>query len=677
MDIGPAGDEDDEVDNEIDITNERVVTQAISRLPFIADVELERTCSDVQERELVIKFLRAECGCHLWNQKSCSLQFTLQHVEEIRSQCASLSHAELDMVLLGQLMAASNNSDTVMTVSGHSESTRKKVRTWYSHRGVSVCNTMFRFLHGVGHNRMKNLAKSFKANGLTPRIHGNTKRLPKWTLSLSSVEYVVRFLLNYTEINGLLLPGRVPGYSRSDIKLLPSSRSKHSIWVMYFEAATEDESIHPVKYTTFCRLWRTLIPSVIIMKPMLDLCWQCQQNSRAILRAANCPESEKSATIKAAEVHLTNVQLERSYYRTICDDCRKEVRSFFVENGTFTPPLSHAQIPANQHDIKVHYSFDYAQQVHFPSDPQQPGPIFFLTPRKCAIFGVHCEAIPRQVNFLGDEAGNCGKGANVVISQLHYYFDHHGLGEKEVYLHADNCTGQNKNSCMLQYLCWRCMTNRHTQATISFLVVGHTKFSPDWCFGLLKQLYRRTKVGSLTDIARVVEQSAVCNTPQLVSTEDLTTVVPVYDWTSYFATRMKKLPGIKKLHHFQPNSAKAGSVFVKECSDSSETVHELLKEPWTPDPQELPDIVPPKGLSAERQWYLYDKVRPFCPVEARDVTCPLTDVQRATSRRDTPANTPPPPDSPNSDTPPARKKRRCGVCRQEGHNKSSCPQKGD
>ena len=40
MDIGPAGDEEDEVDNEIDITNERVVTQAISRLPFIADVEL-------------------------------------------------------------------------------------------------------------------------------------------------------------------------------------------------------------------------------------------------------------------------------------------------------------------------------------------------------------------------------------------------------------------------------------------------------------------------------------------------------------------------------------------------------------------------------------------------------------------------------------------------------------
>ena len=93
--------------------------------------------------------------------------------------------------------------------------------------------------------------------------------------------------------------------------------------------------------------------------------------------------------------------------------------------------------------------------MHFPADPLQPGPIFFLTPRKCSIFGVHCEAIPRQINFLTDEAADCGKGANVVISQLHYFFSNHGLGEKVVYLHCDNCTGQNKNSFMVQYLMWR------------------------------------------------------------------------------------------------------------------------------------------------------------------------------------------------------------------------------
>ena len=62
----------------------------------------------------------------------------------------------------------------------------------------------------------------------------------------------------------------------------------------------------------------------------------------------------------------------------------------------------------------------------------QPGPIYFLTPRKCSVFGVNCEAIPRQINFLTDESGEVGKGANAVISRLHYFFETHGLGEKRV-----------------------------------------------------------------------------------------------------------------------------------------------------------------------------------------------------------------------------------------------------
>ncbi len=43
---------------------------------------------------------------------------------------------------------------------------------------------------------------------------------------------------------------------------------------------------------------------------------------------------------------------------------------------------------------------------------------------------------------------------------------------------------------MVQYLLWRSMT---THITLSFLVVGHTKFSPDWCFGLVKRLGQKSE----------------------------------------------------------------------------------------------------------------------------------------------------------------------------------------
>lgn len=78
-------------------------------------------------------------------------------------------------------------------------------------------------------------------------------------------------------------------------------------------------------------------------------------------------------------------------------------------------------------DITMHYSFDMVQQVHYPSNPLQPGPYYFLTLRKCGIFGVCNEGIPQQVNYLIDEAVATGKGVNTIISMLHH-FSTHGLG---------------------------------------------------------------------------------------------------------------------------------------------------------------------------------------------------------------------------------------------------------
>ena len=221
------------------------------------------------------------------------------------------------------------------------------------------------------------------------------------------------------------------------------------------------------------------MPSVIIIKPMSDLCWTCQQNSTAILRTANSSEGEKSTTIKTAEEHLRIVQVERSYYKTTCDDCQDKVHTHFTVDGKLQLPALSSNLAPNSNDISVHYSFDYAQQVHFPSHPLQPGPIYFLTPRKCSVFGVHCEAIPRQVNFLTNEAGECGKGANNVTSRLHF-FDVHGLGETTVYLHADNCTGQNKNNVIDTISCLA-SNQETTHFSHSLFPCGrHTKFSPDW-----------------------------------------------------------------------------------------------------------------------------------------------------------------------------------------------------
>ena len=322
-----------------------------------------------------------------------------------------------------------------------------------------------------------------------------------------------------------------------------------------------------------------------------------------------------------------------------------------------------------------------AQQVHYPSDPLQPGPIYFLTPRKCGIFGVCCEAIPRQINYLIDEATDTGKGANTIVSLLHHFFAVHGLGERDVHLHADNCVGQNKNNTMLHYLVWRVMVGLHRKISLSFLIVGHTKFSPDWCFGLLKQRFRRTKVSCLSDLERVINTSAEANVAQLVGTQSGEVVVPTYNWTSMFASRLRKVKHIKKFQHFSMSAGAPGSVEMRLESDSESTqLNILIDHSWAPSAEDLPPVVPPSGLSPERQWYLYSHIRAYCPLEVQDQVCPqpLTPLSSSTPAPAAPAiNTAQSTSGGGADDsslpqPPAKRARVCSKCHTPGHNARSC-----
>ena len=150
---------------------------------------------------------------------------------------------------------------------------------------------------------------------------------------LTPPEYVVRFLHTYAEQHALLPPGRIPGYSRSDIQLLPSSVSKRKVWRVYHAAAEAISTVHAVAYTTFCLLWRTLVPSIIVMKPRSDLCWKCQENSTAIMHSSNGSEAEKTSTISEALEHLRIVKMERTYYKSICDECKASIEGHFITDG--------------------------------------------------------------------------------------------------------------------------------------------------------------------------------------------------------------------------------------------------------------------------------------------------------------------------------------------------------
>ncbi|CAM4467022.1 unnamed protein product [Leuciscus chuanchicus] len=148
---------------------------------------------------------------------------------------ASLTEYEKDLVLLGKLSCHFHNSKMTRC-------SKKKVQQECQHQrtdnyvnGKRVCRETFTFLHC------------------------------------------------FAELHGLVLPGRVPGYKRFDIKLLASHYTKATVF-----------QHRVVNIVTFQRLWKTLVPYIVRTKPMTDFCWECQKNNSTIYKSANLTEAEKS-----------------------------------------------------------------------------------------------------------------------------------------------------------------------------------------------------------------------------------------------------------------------------------------------------------------------------------------------------------------------------------------------
>jgi len=103
----------------------------------------------------------------------------------------------------------------------HKPTKRSCIFTTFLHNGQHVCQKTYRFLFGIGKDRLTAVKESYLTNGLTTCAHGNAGRLPHNVTPFETIMSIVQFISNFAEQNVILLPGRIPGYKKEDIKLLP------------------------------------------------------------------------------------------------------------------------------------------------------------------------------------------------------------------------------------------------------------------------------------------------------------------------------------------------------------------------------------------------------------------------------------------------------------------------
>ena len=92
--------------------------------------------------------------------------------------------------------------------------------------------------------------------------------------------------------------------------------------------------------------------------------------------------SSITRSLRMLEQYLLLAGQERQYYRNAIQKSRDAcIKRFSIPSSeVYSPPLFGTSHKPLSGPSVAHYSFDFAQQVHYPSDPWQPGPMYFRTP---------------------------------------------------------------------------------------------------------------------------------------------------------------------------------------------------------------------------------------------------------------------------------------------------------
>ncbi|XP_053376392.1 uncharacterized protein LOC123561263 [Mercenaria mercenaria] len=565
------------------------------------EFEIEQRDVDLLEQSAQSKFHTEGCGCIRLYGKPCSTILNWETLVEYRNHCLETEKKELDLMIKIQLFHHRKSGDETCSKKRVNKE-RVKARQTYVFNGKYICRSTFAFAHGVQRKTIDRIAKSLDNEGLVARRHGNFGKTPKHALTVGDVNNVTTFLNTYANKYGLPLPGRLPNYREGKTTLLPSDKSKADIHNLYLKAA-EDMQFRKICLSEFRKIWLEQCPQILVMKPATDLCHKCQGYVTDITKGGNLSEEQKTEKLKEYQDHLDKVKTQRDHYREQCENAKSVYKNLSDERKVRGQPVCSS-------DICQHYSFDYAQQIHYPHYAQQVGPLFFKTPRKCQCFGVCAEGSGSQTFYLMDEEHDIGKGANSVASMLHHHLQHHGYGESQVCLHMDNCSGQNKNNIVIGYGMWRILSGLHSTLEFSLMEAGHTKFHPDWHFGLWKVKWRNASAETIEQVAATVKESSRNghNIPHV--TNDPTCPVQFFEWGLFCKRFFRRIPRLKDFHHFRMSKEFPGTVFLRRYADGVETSFNMLKEPI--QPTDFPGELHPTGLDAARLWYLYEQVAPYC-----------------------------------------------------------------
>jgi len=540
----------------------------------------------------------SNCKCRKKKDKICFKKIGFRNFLERKFQLKGLEDNELDLCIKTQLMVFKLNDED------DNDEMERDTYNYQYNSTIPICQPVFLELSGFSKKKLIALQKHLKTDGLISRIHGNTGKVPqnksRAIIDLKIAQLFKNFLLQYSNLHGLPSPMRMRDESELII-YLPTYLNYTTVYEEfrnYFDL--EYESIRPIEYNTFYKLWKQLTPYIKFQTPGTDLCDTCEAFERDI-RFTNDDDEKENLKFEYKN-HKTDAERERSHYTNIIEKSKND--------STVT-----------------HICYDWAQSVAAPFSSQQVGSIYFKSPFIIHLFGV-CKTDDgknNQLNYtIGEDElpeGKSKKGANTTLNMVFdFLLKNHHVDKKDLYVTCDNCPGQNKNNLSLWFWSWLTMLGWYENIYINFMIPGHTKFICDAKFGSIKKAYKTSHINIVDDVEMVINKSSIYNKSIRY---DNGIGWKWKDFNSMLKDHFRTLPNIKKHHHFRFSSLTAdiGIVYFSKKSGGEEYSYNLLKNTNFDKNTQLNflEVVP---LSEDRKNYLYTNIRQHVDNPYKDILCP-------------------------------------------------------
>lgn len=316
-------------------------------------------------------------------------------------------------------------------------------------------------LHGITKSRLERLQKCLLNGNSTPpldrrgkhdkrvnkipdeitrQIHAHILSFPRYTSHYSRKDnlkhYYLSPLLNISKLYDLYLQKYEPDHHKLQL---------------------EDKNSIPIVKYEYYRKYFSENFKISFGKPKTDTCQQCDK----LLNKIDAAESEEAKDTLERE-KILHIKKAETFY----DDIKEKTA-----------------IAKSNPEVEV-LTVDFQQNLPLPVSSTEE--VFYKIQLWVFNFCIHLGSTGKSYFYVYDETQG-GKGQNEVISMLFHFVKNHMPSDvKELYIFSDNCSSQNKNYMLVQFLYSLVELNRFRLIVHRYPEPGHSFLPCDRSFGLIE-----------------------------------------------------------------------------------------------------------------------------------------------------------------------------------------------